>query len=106
MLHNWDEHAMVYLGIVHCALRKNRDDAFFTTLKAEAENDPAVAALLAKSRVIEVASRSGHHFTLGLPHVTPEPLEVVAHVLCPEGRGGLRVVVLTQPTTSLEENAA
>lgn len=106
VLHNWDEHAMVYLGVVHSALRKNPDDAFFTSLEMEAENDPKVSALLIEGHVVEVASRSGHRFTLGLPHITPEPLEVVAHVLCPEGKEGLRVVVLSQPTTSLEENVA
>ncbi|MCT9090715.1 winged helix-turn-helix domain-containing protein [Streptomyces sp. ASQP_92] len=105
VLHAWDEHAMVYLGIVRNALRERPEDPFFRAINAATHKDPTLREMLARDDVIDVSSRSGHHFTLNLPQITPEPINVISHALRPEGNRGVRVVVLTSPHMPSEETS-
>ncbi|AYG79782.1 putative transporter [Streptomyces hundungensis] len=105
VLHAWDEHAMVYLGIVRTALRERPDDPFFRAINAATHKDPTLHSMLARDDVIDVSSRSGHRFTLNLPQITPEPINVISHALRPEGNRGVRVVVLTSPHMPSEESS-
>ncbi|AYG79796.1 Regulatory protein AfsR [Streptomyces hundungensis] len=96
VLGDWEDHAAVYLGMIDRALRQNPDDAALRSLSAtlsEADSLPTTV----RDQPVDVATREGHHYTLNLPHITPEPVNVVSHILTPHGHGELRVVLLTSP---------
>lgn len=99
-LHDWEDHAAVFLGMLERALRAMPEDASLRSLKAELTSHPQ-RPRIGKGEIVEVDSREGHHFTFALPHVTPEPVNVVSHVLRSHGNDGLDVVILTPPRSTL-----
>ncbi|MFI6444167.1 BTAD domain-containing putative transcriptional regulator [Kitasatospora sp. NPDC050543] len=96
VLHDWESHALVYLGMLKMALSKNPGDSVLNPILASFNESSAASSILLED-AIEVESRESHHYILNLPHITPAPVQVVSHILTPNGNRDLRVVILTPP---------
>ncbi|MEE1788530.1 helix-turn-helix transcriptional regulator [Streptomyces sp. SP17BM10] len=93
---DWTRQARMTLAMIRFAMAGYPGDEQLVALLTEVLRDPVCRRLWA-GRACVVANRDGDRFSLHLPHVRPEPVEVVAQVLSPGGRPDLRFVVLARP---------
>jgi transcriptional regulator with XRE-family HTH domain len=90
---DWPRHAAQYLALLRFALVTRPDDDGLGALRDAVLDDPVCRELWDRSPKV-LAYRHGHRYELRLPHVSPETITVISHVLLPAYRQELRYVLL------------